>query len=144
VWRPRTVVYLALLSVGWGAVAVLVATRTDALVEIVRGGREAYRMLPTGEVANQQRLRVTNQRPEPQRFTIEVLSPADAKIVVSESPVVVSADQVVTVNLVTTVPREAFVDGQVEARYFVRSDRGYQEEVKFLLLGPFGPGGGQP
>ena len=144
VWRARTLVYLALLSIAWGSVGVLVFTRNDALVEIVRGGREAYRMLPTGEVANQQRLRVTNQRPEPQRFTIEILAPAGAKIVVSESPVVVAADQVVTVNLVTTVSRGAFEDGQVTARYLVKSDRGYQEEVEFLLLGPFGPGGGRP
>ena len=68
-------------------------TRADALVEVVRGGREPYRLLPTGEVANQQRMRITNQLPETQRFTIEVLSPAGAKLVVSESPVAVEPDR---------------------------------------------------
>ena len=144
VWRPRTLVYLSLLAVAWTTVAVLIFTRSDALVEVVRGGRETYRLLPTGEVANQQRVRITNQHGETQRFTIEVVSPKGATLVVSESPIVVAADQVITVNIVTMVPQGAFVDGQVPARYRVRSDVGFQKEVEFLLLGPFGSSGGQP
>ena len=141
VWRPRTVLYLALIAVAWGTAGFLVVTRSAALVEVVRGGREPYRMLPTGQVANQQRMRFTNQRGETQRFTISIVSPAGASLVVSDSPVVVGPDQVVTVNIVTTVPQSVFVDGQAPVRYLVRSDRGFQREVTFLLLGPFSPGG---
>jgi len=144
IWRPRNIAYLALMTVAWGAFSVLVLTRADALVEIVRGGREAYRLLPTGEVANQQRLRITNQLGETQRFTIEVLSPQGASLVVSESPIVVGPEKLVTVNAVTTVPQSVFVDGQAPVRYLVRSDRGFTSEVEFLLLGPFGPAGGAP
>jgi cytochrome c oxidase accessory protein FixG len=141
VWRPRTLVYLTLLMVAFGTLGALVLTRADALVEVVRGGREPYRLLPTGEVANQQRVRFTNQRGETQRFTIAVVSPQGASLVVSDSPVVVEPDQVVTVNIVTTVPQRVFVDGQVPVRYIVRSDRGFEKEVTFLLLGPYGSGG---
>ena len=109
---------------------------------MVRGGRETYRLLPTGEVANQQRMRVTNQMRETQRFTIEVLSPQGASLVVSESPIVVGPEQVVTVNVVTTVPQSVFVDGQAPVRYIVRSDGGFQKEVEFLLLGPYALHGG--
>jgi len=144
IWRPRSIAYLTLMTVAWTALAVLILTRGDALVEIVRGGREPYRLLPTGEVANQQRVRITNQLPEIQRFTIEVLSPPGASLVVSQSPVVVEPDRLVTVNAVTTVPQSVFVDGQVPVRYLVRSDRGFQKEVQFLLLGPFGTAGGTP
>ena len=141
-WRARNLVYLALMTVAWGTLAVLVLTRGDAVVELVRGGREPYRLLPAGEVANQQRVRITNQLPEAQRFTIEVVSPAGAKLVVSESPVTVEPDRSVTVNAVATVPQSVFVDGQAPIRYLVRSDRGFQQEVEFLLLGPYGPPGG--
>jgi cytochrome c oxidase accessory protein FixG len=137
VWRARNLLYLALLAVAWGTLAVLVLTRGDALVEVVRGGREPYRLLPNGLVANQQRVRFTNQLPEAQAFTIEVLSPKGAVLVVSESPVVVEPAELVTVNAVTTVPAGVFVDGQVPVRYRVRSDRGFEKEVGFLLLGPF-------
>ena len=144
VWRARTFAYLALMSVAWGAFGVMVLTRSDALVEVVRGGREPYRLLPTGEVANQQRVRITNQVGETQRFTLEILSPANARLVVSESPIVVAPQEVVTVNLVTTVPRSVFADGQAPVRYRVRSDRGFDKEVGFLLLGPYSSAGGPP
>lgn len=144
IWHLRTAAYLGLMAVAWGSLGVLLLTRADALVEVIRGGREPYRMLPTGEVANQQRVRITNQRPETQRFTIEVLSPDGARLVVSESPIVAEPEQVVTVNAVATVPRDVFVDGQAPIRYLVSSDRGFRTEVAFLLLGPYGAPGGRP
>lgn len=143
-WRARTLVYAALMTAAFGTLGGLILTRGDALVEIVRGGREPYRLLPTGEVANQQRVRITNQRHDTQRFSIEILSPGDAKLVVSESPVTVRAAQVVAVNAVVTVPRRVFVDGQAPVRFLVTSDRGFRREVEFLLLGPYGQGGGAP
>jgi cytochrome c oxidase accessory protein FixG len=144
VWRARTIAYIAILSLAWGTLGFMVLTRGDARIEVVRGGREAYRLLPTGDVANQQRLRITNQRDETQRFTIEVLAPRGATLVVSDAPVVVEPEQVVTVNIVTTVPPGVFVDGQAPVRYLVRSDRGFRQEVQFLLLGPYSASGGQP
>lgn len=143
-WRPRNLAYLALVAVAWGTLGTLIFTRADALVEIVRGGREPYRILRSGDVANQQRIRVTNQREVPQRFTVDVVSPADVALVVSESPIQVDPEEVVTVNAVTTVPRRLFVDGQATVRYRIASDQGFQKEVEFLLLGPYGPGKATP
>lgn len=144
IWRPRNLIYLGILTVAWGTLAVLLLTRGDALVEIVRGGREPYRLLPTGEVANQQRVRITNQLPETQRFTLEILSPEGARLVVSESPVVVEPAEHVAVNAVTTVPPGLFVDGQLAVRYRIASDRGFEEELEFVLLGPYTFPGGAP
>lgn len=139
VWRPRNLVYLALMTVAWGTLGTLVFTRADALVEIVRGGREPYRILQTGEIANQQRIRFTNQLEQPQRFQVALADPRGAALVLSESPVVVAAEEVVTVNAVTTVARSRFTDGQATVRYVVTSDRGFRTEIDFLLLGPFNP-----
>jgi len=135
--RPRNLVYLVLMLAAWGTLGTLVFTRADAVVEVVRGGREPYRLLPSGGVANQQRIRFTNQRDETQRFDVTVLSPADATLVVSESPVVVAPEKVVTVNAVTTVPQSRFREGQATVRYLVTSDGGYRDEIEFLLLGPY-------
>jgi len=134
----RTLVYLVLMLVAWGTLAVLLLTRADALVEVVRGGRETYRLLPTGEIANQQRVRVTNQLPETQRFTLEVLSPKGARLVAGDSPITVEPDRLGSFNAVVTVPQRVFIDGQAPIRYLVRSDRGFRKEVDFLLLGPYG------
>jgi len=143
-WRARNLAYIALMTVAWGAFGYLILTRADALVEVIRGGREPYRLLPTGEVANQQRVRITNQLDERQNFTIEVLGPPGAALVVSQSPITVEPEQLVTVNAVATVPRSVFVDGQAAVRYLVRSDKGFRKEIEFLLLGPYGPSGGTP
>ena len=89
-------------------------------------------------------MRITNQRDVRQSFTIEVLSPAGATLVVSESPIVVEPEKLVTVNAVATVPRSVFVDGQATIRYLVRSDAGFRTEIDFLLLGPYGSTGGLP
>ncbi len=143
-WRFRNLAYVALMTVGWGAFAFLLLTRGDALIEVVRGGREPYRILPTGEIANQQRVRITNQLSETQQFTIEVVSPPGTKLVLSASPVEVAPDKVVSVNAVATVPRSVFADGQAPIRYLIRSNSGFSKEVSFVLLGPYGPGGGTP
>jgi len=141
VWRARNVAYLVLMTLAWGTFSFLILTRPAALVEVLRGGRETYRMLPSGDVANQQRVRITNQIDERQSFTVEVLSPKEAALVVSESPIAVEPDQVVTLTAVVTVPRRIFDDGQAPIRYLVRSDKGFSKEVDFLLLGPYGSGG---
>lgn len=136
-WRPRNLAYLAMLTVAWGSLIALIATRSDALVEIVRGGREPYRLMTNGEVANQQRIRFTNQLDRTQRFDIRLVDAHDASLVLSESPIVVEPEQVLTVNAVTTVPRDRFDDGQATVRYLVTSDLGFRKEMSFLLLGPY-------
>jgi len=139
-WRPRVVVYLVLLALAWGTLAGMVITREDALVEVLRGGREPYRLLPRSEVANQQRIRITNQLPDTQSFTVSVLAPPEAKLLLSESPVTVPPAELIAVNAVTTVPAGVFRDGQAAARYLVVSDRGFRKEIEFLLLGPYREG----
>ncbi len=143
-WRPRNLAYLAMMAVAWSTFGTLVFTRADAQVEIVRGGREPYRMLTTGEVANQQRIRFTNQLDQAQRFDVVIADASGAALVLSASPVMVAPQSVVTVNAVTTVPRALFADGQATVRYLITSDHGFRQELDFLLLGPFGSGGAKP
>ena len=139
-WRPRVLVYLALLTIAWGTLAGMVLTREDALVEILRGGREPYRLLPQGEVANQLRIRITNQTSEARSFTIEVLSPPEARLVLSDAPLRVEPARLGTTSAVVTTPASVFAGGQARVRYLVTSDRGFRKEVEFLLLGPFREG----
>ncbi|MEW6755999.1 MAG: cytochrome c oxidase accessory protein CcoG [Candidatus Latescibacterota bacterium] len=135
-WRARVFVYLALMALAWGSLVTMVLRRGEARVEIVRGGREAFRVLPTGQIANQQRLRLTSQLPETQTFTVDVLAPQGARLLVPESPIVAEPAAVRTLNIVTEVPPEAFVRGRVTGVYLVRSDAGFAELCEFPLLGP--------
>ena len=96
------------------------------------------------ELANQQRIRFTNQLDKPQRFHVAITDPVEASLVLSDDSIVVAPAQVVTINAVTTVPRSVFDDGQATVRYLVQSDEGYRQEMEFILLGPFGSSGRQP
>ena len=136
-WRPRTFAYLALVVVTWTALFTMVLLRSDAQVEIVRGGREPFRALPGDVIANQQRLRITNQGHEVQRFTMEVTAPEGAELLVSVSPIVVVPAELKTVNIVTKVPKSAFTNGRAEGHYVIHSDAGFKVEQDFLLLGPY-------
>ncbi|MBM4370231.1 MAG: cytochrome c oxidase accessory protein CcoG [Deltaproteobacteria bacterium] len=137
VWRPRLAAYLVLFAAAWGALVWVAATRAEARVEILRTGRESYRLLPGGEVANQQRLRITNHLPEPQAFTVDLTAPEGASLVVAISPMRVGPDAVETVDLVARVPAAAFRRGRVDGRYRIRSDRGFDQEHDVVLLGPW-------
>lgn len=136
-WRPRVVLYLALLVGCWGAFTYLSVGRADARIELIRGGREPFRVLHTGQVANQLRIRITNQLSQEQEFTVSLVEPADAELVVSINPIVVAADRVETTNLAVKLDRQSFQRGKVNGKFLIRSNRGGKFEEEFLLLGPF-------
>jgi len=136
-WSFRTFAYIGLMGLAWGALAAMVLLRGEAKVEIVRGGREPFRALPTGRIANQQRVRITNQRHASQSFTLEILEPEGARLLVPISPIAVEPAQLRTVNIVTEVPRAAFVNGKAKGLYAIRSDAGFETQYEFPLLGPY-------
>jgi polyferredoxin len=135
--RPRVFVYAALLTVTFGAFVGLNLTRADAKAEILRTGREPFRVLPTGEIANLLRVRLTNQRNEPQAFTIEIQKPLDAELVVSQSPFSVEPNRVGTVDIVVKMKTGTFHNGKAEGTFVIHSDANVELTEEFLLLGPY-------
>lgn len=142
--RPRLFVYLALMIAAYGALVALVATRSDASIEILRGSRDPFRTLPTGEIANQLRARFTNNRPEDQSFTLSLVAPERGDLVVSQSPFVVGPYEVEAVDFVVKVPRDVFERGRATARIRVTSGTGLVIEKEHGLLGPYGRGAAAP
>ena len=136
-FRPRVALYGALFSLALGSLLFLAADRGVADAEILRNGREPYRMLSTGKVANMLRLRLTNRVGKDQRFTVRLDRPAGAELVVSQSPFRVLAGKVGTVSIVAMLPEKVFDRGQVLGVFVVESDAGLRLEQKFVLLGPY-------
>ena len=137
-WRPRVFVYLTILLVAYSAFWGLLLTRSSASAELLRGSRDPYRTLPSGQVANQLRVRFTNHRPEPQAFRVELLEPATGKLVVTQVPFDVEGHAVATLDIVAMVPRTTFQKGTAPARFRFTSDTGTDLEQAFVLLGPYG------
>ncbi len=135
--RPRVWIYGLLGAGAVTALLVLTFGRSGADVEILRGAREPYRMLPTEEVANLLRVRLTNHLHQPQSFTVELVEPEGAELVVSQSPFEVGPDQVATLDVVAKLPVETFERGQAAGVFIIRSDKDVVIEEKFVLLGPY-------
>jgi cytochrome c oxidase accessory protein FixG len=135
--RARVYIYVALMTVALTALIALSVGRSDAGVEILRGGREPFRMLPTGEVANIIRVRLTNNLHQPQAFTVTLSQPAGAQLVVSQSPFTVAGDKVATLDVVAKLPEDVFVRGQTQGMFIIKSDAGVTLEKEFVLLGPY-------
>ena len=136
-YRPRVALYGALLSVALGALVFLAVDRDVADAEILRNGREPYRMLQTGKVANMLRLRLTNRINADQRFTVKLQRPAGAELVISQSPFLVHAGKVGTVTIVAMLPQAAFQRGRAEGEFLIESDAGLKIKQPFVLLGPY-------
>jgi cytochrome c oxidase accessory protein FixG len=136
-WRLRLGIYGLVGAVAATALLVLTFGRGGADVEILRTAREPFRMLPTEEVANLLRVRLTNQLHEAQAFTVEIVEPAGAELVVSQSPFVVEADRVGTVDVVAKMPATVFERGQATGIFIIRSDKDLMIEKEFVLLGPY-------
>jgi len=136
--RPRLALYAVVLLVAYGAFTALLLGRSPADVEILRGSRDPFRLLPDGLVANQLRARVTNNLPEPQTFEFELVAPPGGELVTSVSPLPVAADGMEHVDLVVKLPRSAFERGRAKAEVRVRSDQGLDVTREKGLLGPYG------
>jgi cytochrome c oxidase accessory protein FixG len=135
--RPRVFAYVGLFALAGSALVGLALTRAEARVEILRGGREPFRVLPTGEIANILRVRLTNNQPAARSFTVALAEPAGSSLVVSRSPFPVAGNRVDTVDVVAKLPQSAFLRGQVLGRFIVQSDVGTVLRKDFLLLGPY-------
>jgi cytochrome c oxidase accessory protein FixG len=134
--RFRVFIYGALFLVALGALTNLIISREVADIEVLRGGREPYRLLSGGDVANILRIRVTNREQKKQSFTVKLLKPK-GQLVVSQSPFSVPGGKIATLDVVARVNVGQFKRGQASAVFMVQSDAGFELKEEFVLLGPY-------
>ncbi len=73
-FRPRVVIYPLILAIVSTALIALSATHADADLRVLRAKGQPFYTLPTGEISNQIRLRITNRTNEPRSYTVESLT----------------------------------------------------------------------
>ncbi len=72
VWRPRVLIYGALLLVLGGAFVWSLSNRNDFVVAVSRDRGALARMVGNGNIENTYRLQITNSTEQPQRYTASV------------------------------------------------------------------------
>ena len=135
--RPRVVLYALVSLTIYSTFAYLLMFRAPADVQLMRTGRDVYKILPTGDVANQLVAHMTNRTDETQSFELELVEPKNARFTASISPFVLDPQAHGSLDLVVTLERDVFRNGRLDAVFRVKSDKGLDLTKEFLLLGPY-------
>jgi cytochrome c oxidase accessory protein FixG len=139
-WRPRMIVYPALLAVVGGLFVWSVATRAISEVTALRNNGPSFVMLPDGRIASQVRIKIENSDDVPRRYAISLAGAPDAKL---KSPLAVweiRPHHAQDIPLFVEVSASTFVRGERRVDLRIFDDQGFERQIRVTLLGPTGDG----
>lgn len=136
-FRPRLVVYPAILVLVFGAFVVTLVSRAPVEFFIIRGRGTPYNVTPEGTVTNVVQVKLTNRLETPSAYTVSVASPAGFEVQLAENPVHLQPGQVRTMTATIVGPPKAFEGpGSIQASFRIEGGPNYSRTMKFMLLGP--------
>lgn len=137
IWRPRTVIYAALMVVLAGLFVISLTGRGAFDVDVARSVGDPYTILPDQRIANRLRFRVRNQTGEASTFSVEAVTPEGTEIrPVGPMPMPLAPGEMKRLEVWVLVPPEAFTRDEIEGRFLLRYGNGDTEPLTFPLLGP--------
>ncbi len=135
--RPRTVLYAGLFLLVSSLFTIALVNRGTYDVNVGRVVGAPFTELPDGNVANRLRFRVRNQTAAPVTFTVEAVSPPEAKLtIVGVQPIPLEPQEMKRTEIWISIPASAFEFGNSEGVFELRFSDGYVHTVTFPLLGP--------
>lgn len=138
-WRPRVLIYPAIL-LGFVTALVVIAGRIGgADVTVLRGIGAPFVEQPSG-VQNQIRIKVENRGESSKAYSIELLDAPGATLIAPENPLRVGAGTHQSTSVFVLAPRSLFQGGLRPVRFRVSDGAGFQKELPYKLLGPTGGG----
>jgi cytochrome c oxidase accessory protein FixG len=135
-WRPRVVVYPALLLVLLTAFTVVLLRKQPADVTLLRGLGTPFTELVPGQITNQIRIKIKNRTDESRAYEVAVIDEPTARLTMAANPVTVTARQSRTEALLIALPRAAFAGGTHDIRLRVSDGKQFRREFTYRLLGP--------
>ena len=128
--RPRTIVYTTIWALIGAAMLVVLFSRTDLELNVLRDRNPVFTTLTDGAIRNGYTIKVLNKAPEKRRFMLSVLGREDARIRVigaedvnewRQAFVDVGPDEVQSFRLYVTFPKDG-LDGEATDIKFVLID----------------------
>ncbi|MBL0927781.1 MAG: cytochrome c oxidase accessory protein CcoG [Phycisphaerales bacterium] len=139
-WRPRTLVYPAIVLGLLAGFVWLLFTKPPAEAAVLPRQAGPFTTLPSGDAASQVRLRLVNRAADDAAFSVSLPSAEAARgvrITTDSAPPVVRPAEVATMGFLLSAPPAAFDDrGRLDTRILVSDGRGYTTELPYRLLGP--------
>jgi cytochrome c oxidase accessory protein FixG len=143
VLRPRVLGYPLLIVILGGLLGVMLAGRDVASVRVLRGQGAPFVVQEDGWIQNPIILKVTNRTSEARQFTIDLVEPKGAQLIVPLNPIAVGGDATETQTVFISVPPETIAAGSLGATFHISDGQGFEDTHSTTLLGPTGPGAGR-
>jgi cytochrome c oxidase accessory protein FixG len=135
-WRPRMIVYPALLAVVGSLFVASIATRATSEVTTLRGNSPSFVALPGGRVAAQVRLKIENEAEASHHYVIELVDAPDATLKAPLAVWAVRPHHAQEVPLFVEAAVATFTHGQRQVQLRVEGDDGFERILRVTLLGP--------
>jgi cytochrome c oxidase accessory protein FixG len=143
VLRLRVAAYAALFAALVGLLFVFGTNRPVFEVTIVRGVGAPFQ-LAGDEVSNQIRIKLQNRSETDERYAIELVDAAGARLIAPENPLRVRAGGLAQTSVFVLAPRTGFGRGTRSVRFRVSSEHGQTSLHDYKLLGPAAQQGAAP
>lgn len=138
-FRPRVLIYSAILILCASSLGILLGTSEALRIEILRARSEPYALRTEGSITliqNHFNLRLENHLSE--SILVSVEAPQNFKLTLPENPVSVSNDQKRDVPLFVETTADHLINGKQEVLLLLRhGDRSYRKTI--TLIGPTHP-----
>ncbi|MEM7754956.1 MAG: 4Fe-4S dicluster domain-containing protein [Planctomycetota bacterium] len=135
--RPRVIIYPLIFTLVFGALITLGANQAAADVRVIRGKGAPFYTLPTGEISNQLRVRLTNRTSEPRSYTI---TPAidGFRLMIEGDATNIEPGETRSVTLLIIAQPEAMVGkaGVARVPIEIADDDGFTTTQESKFLGP--------
>jgi polyferredoxin len=135
-FRPRTILYPALIVALLTALIWLGRGSGDPKVTVLRGTGAPFVVEPDGRVRNQVRVKIHNRASETQEFHIALEGVGDSELIAAENPMTVEPDEMATTSVFVATPRTLFAGGRRAVELVVTTEDGFRAVVPYNLLGP--------
>lgn len=137
VLRPRTLIYPVVLLAIVGALIAVGGDRNTHEVTVLRGIGAPY-TVDEDQIRNQLRIKIHNRSEAEADFRIRLSGLPEGNLIIPQNPLRVEAGDQITTTLFVEAPTSVFVRGKRDVTLSVSTDSGFEEELPYKLLGPFG------
>lgn len=135
--RPRTVVYLAAITLLATLFVTVLVNKSAFDVTLLRGLGQPFNLSEAGDdVGNILRVQIVNRTDEPSTYRIELIEPKEARISHSDELQLVEPGETVEQPVHIHAPRDVFRSGKANLKIRVVDQQDRAVEENFFLLGP--------
>jgi polyferredoxin len=136
--RGRTIVYPLILVGVLSAFGLAIRSKSSFDARLIRGRGAPFTVMQSREVMNSFNMRLVNRTQQPQTYTIDVISPADAKLeIVDDEGLTLQPGKTSLVPFDIRFSMKATnQNGTASAELKIRDEQGNDRSISMKLLGP--------